>query len=193
MAHATLETQVYNWVAAKLNHRVGNGECAELASQALQALGAKTFFDLGPTGSGADYVWGTPIDILKVQPGDILQYRNYSATTSTSVKTTTYHRDGRVEWQTSSNTTTSGAPHHTAVAASAFANGGLDVFEQNYQLTPNGPFVKTVRRTRYLFRAGPPRHDSQTTYLRDGSRVVTETSSTTTVSGSVWAYRPVQR
>ncbi len=72
-----------------LGQRVGNGQCAGLASQALKEAGAKTRGGPDSPETG-DYVWGRQIllveagpngvkitgEISDVHPGDIVQYRN---------------------------------------------------------------------------------------------------------------------
>lgn len=70
-----------------MGERVGNGQCAGLAAQALKAAGAKMRAGADYPGKG-DYVWGRQIllvegsadgpkitgDIADVQPGDIIQF-----------------------------------------------------------------------------------------------------------------------
>jgi hypothetical protein len=81
--------RVLAYAKANLGRTVGNGECAALAFQALQAAGAKPRAKHGfPT--QRDYVWGDLVlliqatpegpkssgSILDVQPGDIAQFSN---------------------------------------------------------------------------------------------------------------------
>src|SRR3712207_6939702 len=48
-----------------------------LGEAALKNAGAQTSRDLGEVGEDTDYVWGDPIDLKDLQPGDILQLRNH--------------------------------------------------------------------------------------------------------------------
>jgi hypothetical protein len=81
--------RVVEFARAHLNQRVGNGECAALAAQALRAAGAAV--RAGPDFPGrGDYVWGRQVYMVDgspdgsretgrlsaVRPGDILQYRD---------------------------------------------------------------------------------------------------------------------
>jgi len=67
---AVLEAAVTKWAHNHLGKQVGDGQCGELADVALQALGAKPFWQLGPTGPDADYVWGSRV--LKYGSGQCL-------------------------------------------------------------------------------------------------------------------------
>ncbi len=116
----SLGQQLVDWARARLGQQVGAGECADLVDQDLQANGARTFSDLGPTGADADYVWGSlvvtfhpgdPLTALdQVQPGDIIQFRDV-------------HLQG-AHFQMD-------APHHTALVEANQGGGQLAVLEQN--------------------------------------------------------------
>ncbi len=111
-----------------LNEKVGDGECAALAAQALRAAGAR-----GRNGDNPrkdDYVWGKEIFVLEydsqglkatgkyegIQPGDIIQYRDAVF-------------KGR---KGSKGTYSSSAPHHTAIVYKVGAKGHeLKILEQN--------------------------------------------------------------
>ena len=80
------------FLAGKVGTRIGGGECAHAATEALRSAGAEfTSTDLGADSpSRGDYVWGTLLKTVsysggrlsdsapatKLQPGDIIQYRN---------------------------------------------------------------------------------------------------------------------
>jgi hypothetical protein len=123
----TLTSQVWKFAHAHLGQKVGNGQCAVLADQALTISGAKTFWQFGPSGSNSDYVWGTlvlkagtgaHVNWSQVQPGDIIQYRNVSVLTQTHMGSGTF-------WSSWS------ATHHTSVVAANLGGGRLQVYEQN--------------------------------------------------------------
>jgi hypothetical protein len=155
---------VASWCAAYLGQQVGNGQCADLANQALIANGYETFYQTGgPTGPDSDYVWGQLVATITtancktlpagtIQAGDILQFRDV-----TTVHTTTYPNG-------SSSTMTMTATHHTAVVAgteSDSTGGGtiVDTLEQNDN------DVQLVVRNQW--------------YLAD------------LTGGTIWVYRPV--
>ena len=99
-----------------LNRRVGRGECFDLADRALRAAGAETASDRGPISASGDYEWGLRVLLRSVQPGFIVQFRNY-----------------RVDIDNASGVgfETRGSPNHTAIVASVGEGGVIDVFEQN--------------------------------------------------------------
>ena len=121
---SALNSGLRNYAASHQGQEVGNGECAELPDVALRALHAKTFYQLGPTGADADYVWGNRVTVLStvnrnaaaVEPGDVIQYRNF---------TQKEILPGGAWW-------TSSAPHHTSVVKAVSVDGRqLCVYEQN--------------------------------------------------------------
>lgn len=103
----TLNSKVATFLAGKVGVRVGGGECAHAASEALRSAGAEfTNLDLGPDSPAAgDYVWGTLVKSISIvngkwtdsQPaskllaGDIIQYRNTKFVYPTSTSTATQH------------------------------------------------------------------------------------------------------
>jgi hypothetical protein len=111
-------------------------QCTALVMQALQAAGAQSWFTYDVNGhlvanddpSTAPYVWGkliatyhageSPSILNLVQVGDIIQYQDVVITTTTQSGNTTY-------------TSTSSAPHHTAIVAWNGGNGNLQVIQQN--------------------------------------------------------------
>ncbi len=88
----TLNSKLAVFLSGKVGLRVGGGECAHAATEGLRVAGAEfTSADLGPDSPApGDYVWGTLIKTVsntngtwvdskpasKLQPGDIIQYRN---------------------------------------------------------------------------------------------------------------------
>jgi hypothetical protein len=130
-----LNQRVLDFCTKNVGRKVGNGQCAVLAEEALKAAGARRF---PPYGLEADYVWGRLVRTVNpktdgtgaVQPGDILQFRDayfYRKTT---------HPDG--SWEESYNE----AEHHTAVVERVYQKGKvLVILGQN-----TGPSEKEEER-----------------------------------------------
>src|ERR1700674_2320450 len=125
-----LGTQVVQFAQARRRRRVGDGECFALADQALRHAGGKSASDFGTITADADYVWGTSVAVGNVQPGDILQFRDYKYT----------RRNDKADggWQETSQE----RPHHTAIVVSNDGNGLLTVTEQN---APPGSAVREIQ------------------------------------------------
>ena len=107
--------------------RVGDGECSTLADGALRAAHAKSNSDYGVVTDTADYVWGTATTLANLQPGDIIQFRDYSFREDVT------ESNGATRWHTE------GRPHHTAIVQSVDGNGAVTVLEQN---SPRGTGVR---------------------------------------------------
>ena len=117
---SSLGARVVAYCEAHLGQKVGSGECAALAFQALKAARAKP--RAGPDSPHrGDYVWGREVcrveatadgprrtgDFASVLPGDVMQYRD--------VRFVRFHAD-----------------HHTAVVKSIdAATGKVRAFAQN--------------------------------------------------------------
>jgi len=84
----TLNQKVVVWAQGHLGKKVGAGECWDLGESALKQAGAQTSNVLGPVGDDTDYIWGDQIDMKDVQPGDIIQFRDHEATTTTETEYT---------------------------------------------------------------------------------------------------------
>jgi len=89
-----------------------------LVDQALRNAGAKSAADFGRVTPNADYVWGNPISLSDVRPGDIVQFRNY-------------RYDRTIETDTATDTDFQVRPHHTAIVETVGADGALTMLEQN--------------------------------------------------------------
>ena len=124
----------------------------------------------------ADYVWGDEVSDLKdVQPGDILQFRDFTVTTT--VETETIYADGSSDIATQEKHFT--RPHHTAVVSEVKSGGMLKVLEQN--VAPGGKKVQSNTLNTKDVPAG-------STHVKGKNKVTVTT--TVTVSGTIWAYRP---
>jgi hypothetical protein len=132
MADGDLKKKVLQYVKARDKKQIGSGECFDLADEALRNSGAKTAADFGRVTKDADYIWGTEIkNLTRVQPGDVLQFRDHKATVTTSRSVKLAFPDGSwLEYETF-NTRTFKRGHHTAVAASSARDGKITVFEQH--------------------------------------------------------------
>jgi hypothetical protein len=163
--HPAMSTRIVSYARNQSGSRVGDGQCFALADRALASAGAKSASDFGTITADADYVWGPSVQLADLQPGDIIQFRDYSF----DRESTTEHPDG----STNTRTETQGRPHHTAVVEQVGSHGEVTVLEQN--APPNSP----VRRSHLFF---------TTTTFTEGT-----TTTTITVHGTVWFYRPQAR
>lgn len=130
----TLNEKVSRFVSGKLGQRVGGGECAHLAMEALRHAGAK-FLRGADHPEPGDYVWGKLIAVLepgkldfktKVKSGDLVQFRNST------------FKNGALY------------THHTAVVAEVDDRGQpTAVWEEN--VGPLGKADRTVRKTKIDF------------------------------------------
>ena len=108
-AHAAPDVgvRVLGFARRQRGSRVGNGECFALADRALSGAGARSASDYGSVSPNADYVWGTSVALADLQPGDVIQLRDYR-----------YDRDvetNNPDGSGSSNTDFQERPHHTAI------------------------------------------------------------------------------
>ncbi|MFN0195389.1 MAG: hypothetical protein ACKVT0_01485 [Planctomycetaceae bacterium] len=127
---ATLNEQVLAFSQKNIGKKIGNGQCAGLAQEALEAAGAKQFFDYKEHPGAGDYVWGKLVYVVEakegvpteektegfeLEPGDIIQLRN---------ATFVGNRGNRPYRMT--------APHHTAVLLAVNKEGTKwNVIQQN--------------------------------------------------------------
>jgi hypothetical protein len=114
-----LNKKVLAFARDQLGKKVGDGECATLATAALRAAGARGL----SRSDGGEYIWGelvrtvTPRTNLmgEVRPGDLLQFRDVVMT-------------GRV----GRDTVESSYPHHTAIVTAVKNDGKvLEILHQN--------------------------------------------------------------
>jgi len=186
-ASLTTNQKVVVWARGKLGHKIGRGECWDLGEAALKQAGASTSSDLGPLGADTDYVWGDPIDLAKVEPGDILQIRNHVVTTTTVIEYK--FKDGSVVTETQESTAK--RRHHTAIVnGMADSNGRLPTLEQHVK--PRGDIVQNM----YLYTHDVPEVVTKSTGrskhpgTRQLERADITKKVTITVTGTIWPYRP---
>ena len=164
-AAPSLAARVLAYARRQHGDRVGDGECFALADRALRRSGARSAGDYGSVAHDVDYVWGAAVAVSDVQPGDIVQMRDYRYDREVTVD----NPDG----SGSTNTSFQERPHHTAVVETVNANGSVTVLEQN---APRG---SAVRRSELYFA------NSTTTVGTRTTRI--------TVQGSFWFYRAESR
>jgi hypothetical protein len=155
--------QIVSYARRQRGERVGDGECYTLVNRALRRAGAKTAADYGPVNPDADYVWGRAINLSELQPGDVIQFRDYR-----------YDREVVTEDDERTSTTEDSQerPHHTAIVERVDGGGDVTVLEQNVDGSP-------VIRSQLFFSRGTRQRGRTTTRI--------------TVQGTVWFYRPEAR
>jgi hypothetical protein len=153
--------QIVGYARRQQGSTVGKGECFDLADAALRGAKAKSAADYGKISRDADYVWGTPVSLAGLQPGDVIQFRNYSfdktVVTKTDKATTTEEAGGD-------------RPHHTAIVESVGDDGAVTVLEQN--VPPGSPGTRAVL------------------YFKDSKTTSGQKTTTIKVHGKFWFYRP---
>ena len=160
-----ISARVVGFARRQHGNRVGDGECFALADGALRNARARSAGDFGSVADDADYVWGTTVTLSDLQPGDIIQMRDYR-----------YDRDVNVDnpdGSGSTNTSFQERPHHTAVVETVNGNGSVTVLEQN---APRG---SAVLRSELFFTNSTTTAGRRTTTIR--------------VQGTFWFYRPQAR
>lgn len=161
---ASLADRILGYARRHRGSRVGDGECFTLVNRALRAAEARSARDYGEVTPDADYVWGTSVTLAELQPGDVIQFRDYSfrrvVVTETDSATTTEEEEGEL-------------PHHTAIVHSVDGGGAVTVIHQN------GPPGSSVHTDRLYFTGGT---------TTEGNRQIR-----TTVRGTFWFYRPEAR
>ncbi len=193
----SLGDKVKTFADGKKDQMVGDGECFTLADQALKDAGAKSAADYGAVTADADYVWGKETTKALVQPGDILQFRNYKFEITTKTKTTkTYkghpkYKDQSTEgedWATQSQE----RPHHTAIVASKDSSSQWTILEQNIAPMGSDTAVKKVQLNQLLTADSTKTTKTESTVIEDGGpvKITVETTVTIKVTGTVKVYRP---
>ena len=103
--------RIVSYLTNKIGTAVGAGECWDAAENAIK--------DIGAARPGSDlYVWGSVVQQADLQPGDILQFSQFTVTVTQD--------DGSFEQNTF------GAPRHTAIVESVNSDGSVNILQQNY-------------------------------------------------------------
>lgn len=159
---ASIADRIVGFARRQRGNRVGNGECFTFADRALSTAGARSAADYGSVTPTADYVWGTAVSLSDLQPGDVIQLRDYRFDREVAVN----NPDG----SGSTNSDFQERPHHTVIVESVDGNGAVTVLEQN---APRG---SAVRRSQLFFSNTTTTAGRRTTTIR--------------VQGTFWFYRP---
>ncbi|HET9903900.1 MAG TPA: hypothetical protein VFQ27_09400 [Xanthobacteraceae bacterium] len=167
--------QTVKFASDRSGQQVGDGECYALADQALKSVGAKSADSYGKITPTADYVWGSAVTVSQTRAGDVIQFKNYTVTITTTTRIT--KADG--SWEESTETQTLSRPHHTAIVAESGSNGAVSVYEQNV----NGSRAVQLNQLEFVSRDEPPQTTSS------GGTKVTVTRSVK-VTGTAKFYRP---
>jgi hypothetical protein len=118
---------IVSYLNGKIGMTIGAGECWDAAETSIKEVGAAR--------PGSDlYVWGSVVLQADMQPGDILQFSQYTVTVT--------QEDG--SWEQLSF----GAPRHTAVVESINSDGSVNILHQNYD------GVRSVAGLRNVFLTG---------------------------------------
>ena len=96
---AGVADRIVGFARRQRGSRVGNGECFTLADRALSTAGARSASDYGAVTPNTDYVWGSAVSLTDLQPGDVIQMRDYR-----------YDREVVVENPDGSGSSNSGLP-----------------------------------------------------------------------------------
>lgn len=126
-----INAEVLVYASRQLLKQVKRGECYDFAEEALKTAKALTAADImgkENINPDAEYIWGTEITISDVQPGDIIQFRNYKMTYDET------RADGGGEVGSFE------ANHHTAIVE-AVTDRTNNVFKVLHQNTPQGRVV----------------------------------------------------
>src|SRR2546421_11828205 len=133
----------------------------------------------------AGYVWGDEVQLKDVAPGEILQFRDYTVTTTTIIEST--FADGSSPTETKTKTANRG--HHRAIVDGRAGPGALRILEQHVK-----PLGQQVQRHELSIQdaAPAPKTSHKTVKTPTGKlkpATVVETI-TVEVTGTVRAYRP---
>ncbi len=175
---------------------LGDGECYALADKLLLGAGAKSAPTFGKITDDANYVWGDKVELADVEPGNVLQFRNFNIDVKVDTKITrTWKENGldQEDWKTDSNTQTFKRGHHTAVVTALNADGTLTIVEQHLTNRATGTLFTDIRQNAIPIRSIPAKTKTKTDFESDPVRgrvkVVTVETTTTTVHGTIWAYK----
>lgn len=149
----------------------GGIDCFALVDELLKKAGGKRPADFGEVTPTADYVWGEEVELDKLKPGDILQFRDHLVTIR-------HQKLGEFKWEDTSTEGPARRPHHTAVVVEVKEDGSVTVVEQNVKPDP-----KKVRRSVIAGLAAGEETIHRSNVVRD----------IITVTGTVKAYRPVPK
>jgi hypothetical protein len=176
--------------------RYKDGECWTLMEDAVVGAGGKSSKVLTPKfAPDASFVWGAPVTVANLKPGDVLQFSAYKWEQSSVVETTFVprHDDNPDTVEPGSSALEErGSPQHSAMVVRVISPGVVDVVEQNVPEV-TGP-VQTVR---LVLIAGPAKVTTEVLEFETAINNVTtkvkrtiKTTTTEVVSFPPRCYRP---
>ena len=183
----TLNQKILAYARGKKGKPSGNGECWTLAHEALSESGALSSAALGPMGKDADYVWGDLVaDLKDVQPGDIMQFRDFQITTTTTTKRT--FPDGAFDEKSPSSVASRG--HHTAIVAESKGNGIFLIFEQHVKPLGKKVQLHEIRTKNSSVTNKVEFRKEINPYTKKVQEAKVEVTVDIEVTGTIYAYRP---
>ncbi len=181
----------YNAIAAvasiqQKSGRYGDGQCWTLVEDTVVANGGKSSKSLTPNiGPGVSVIWGKPVAIAALQPGDVLQFSHYDWAQTLNIKIV--RSDGSEDEDSKTPGESRGQPQHSAMVIRVVSTGLVDVIEQNI---PDMIGEVQVVRLQLMTTATASSVEKSTT--PDGKITIT---TTTTISNKVLnapkCYRPM--
>src|SRR5882757_5280947 len=75
---ASMAEQIVRFARRLRGRRLGDGQCFTLVDRALRGADAKSAADYGRVTPNADYQWGSSVTLADLQPGDLIQFRDYT-------------------------------------------------------------------------------------------------------------------
>ncbi len=140
----SIAAQVEAFAQSHQLQQVGDGQCATLAADAVASAGGVPWYQLGPTGSNAAYVWGKSVTTLTpsngnvsgIVPGDILQFTNVVMKDTMTIR----YADGH----STTSTLIQSPSHHTAIVGQVESSSGannLSVYQSDVVGSNVGQYV----------------------------------------------------
>ena len=149
---AGIADRIVGFAKRQRGNRVGNGECFTFADHALSASGARSAGDFGSVTPDADYVWGSTVALNELQPGDVIQLRDYRYDREVEVN----NPDG----SGSNNSDFQERPHHTVIVESVDGKVRSPSWSRTHRKGPRCAAVSCSSRTA-IRRAGTARQRSR--------------------------------
>ena len=134
---AGIADQIVGYARRQRGSRVGNGQCFDLADTRAARRGRQERRRLRQGHAERRLHMGHVGDAGGLQPGDVIQFRDYTYERVVVTKTDKGHDDRRDRQD---------RPHHTAIVESVDGNGAVTVLEQNApdeaRREANGPVLQ---------------------------------------------------
>jgi hypothetical protein len=166
-------------------NRYKNGECWTLVEDAIVGAGAKSSIGLTPKfGKNVSYIWGTPVNIVSLRPGDVLQFQSYVWRKTTRIDVSSAEGS---KFSEDFFDQVRGKAHHSALVVRVVSAGIVEVIEQNIP-----PVTGKVQTVELILIPPAPTMDTQFTRDSEGKVIATTiTKVTHEVSGDINCFRPM--